>query len=54
MLTCIFDFRYTTVYLACKVEEFNISIDEFVNNINVSRQEKEDYKDIILSQGNKK
>ena len=29
----IFNTRVTAAYLACKVEEFNVSIDQFIANI---------------------
>lgn len=38
---------YTSVYLACKVEEFNVSITQFVANISGDRERA---MDIILSQ----
>ena len=41
-----FFFRYTCVYLACKVEEFNVSIQQFVANCH---GDKEKAADIILS-----
>lgn len=42
----IFYFRATVVYLACKVEEFNVSIGQFVSNIKGDRNKA---MDIILS-----
>lgn len=39
-------FRATCVYLACKVEEFNVSIGQFVSNIKGDRNKA---MDIILS-----
>uniref|UniRef100_T1GIZ6 Uncharacterized protein n=1 Tax=Megaselia scalaris TaxID=36166 RepID=T1GIZ6_MEGSC len=39
-------YRATCVYLACKVEEFNISIKQFSENIKGDREKAED---IILS-----
>lgn len=39
-------FRYTCVYLACKVEEFNVSIQQFVANCH---GDKEKAADVILS-----
>ena len=40
-------FRYTCVYLAAKVEEFNVSITQFVANMQGDREEAAD---IILQQ----
>ena len=42
----IIHFRATCVYLACKVEEFNVSISQFVSNIKGDRSKATD---IILS-----
>lgn len=39
-------FRVTCIYLACKVEEFNVSIQQFVNNI---KGDREKATDIILN-----
>lgn len=39
-------FRVTCVYLACKVEEFNVSITQFVANI---KGDREKASDIILN-----
>lgn len=40
------NFRVTCVYLACKVEEFNVSIQQFVANI---KGDREKATDIILN-----
>lgn len=39
-------FRVTCIYLACKVEEFNVSIQQFVANI---KGDREKATDIILN-----
>lgn len=39
-------FRVTCIYLACKVEEFNVSITQFVTNI---KGDREKASDIILN-----
>ena len=31
-------FRVTAAYLACKVEEFNVSLEQFVGNINGNKE----------------
>jgi cyclin H len=36
------------VYLACKVEEFNVSISQFVQNIN-SNEDRDDLANMILN-----
>lgn len=41
-----FDLRVTCIYLACKVEEFNVSIQQFVANI---KGDREKATDIILN-----
>lgn len=41
-----FVFRVTCIYLACKVEEFNVSIQQFVSNI---KGDREKATDIILN-----
>ena len=41
-------FRYPCVYLACKVEEFNVTITNFVSNM--PQFEPQEAVDIILSQ----
>ena len=39
------NFRLTCVYLACKVEEFNVSIGQFVGNL---KGDREKFANIIL------
>lgn len=43
---CDYIFRVTCCYLACKVEEFNVSIVQFVSNI---KGDREKATDIILN-----
>lgn len=43
--SCAFYFRLTSVYLACKVEEFNVSIMQFVGNL---KGDREKFANIIL------
>lgn len=45
-LICQYHFRATCVYLACKTEEFNVSIHVFISNI---KGDREKAMDIILS-----
>ena len=47
LITMIYFYRYTCVYLACKVEEFNVSIQQFVGNMH---GDQEKASDLILSQ----
>jgi cyclin H len=43
------DIYYVCVYLACKIEEFNISISQFVQNITNTNENKEELANMILS-----
>lgn len=45
-MTFVFLYRVTCVYLACKIEEFNLTITQFVANI---RGDREKATDIILN-----
>ena len=45
-VTLIISFRVTAAYLACKSEEFNVTMEQFVSNI---RGNKERAQDVILN-----